>query len=563
MWFLLKLRMNKISKSVQGQLLLLAILAIGLALRIPLLFHSSVLNEELLLVKETMGLLSFATHFKYQTFSAYSLLLVFPVLGSLAYLASAGILSVYFIFETYGLSLAAYPTVIMGSRLFGLILFVLTLICLFETGKRLGHIWIGLLACLILAVNPLSLQASGFVLAQHGVLFLLSLLLFIWAGWVHSKNGFSFILICLIWGLLSAVHVYFIFLGPFLMFYFLSARPKLGILFALISILAYLAASFYIHLDIPLRLDSVAYQFGIRRTNDVSLLQSLFLTGKEIGFSLILFFLFGVASLLFRLKETRKILGFWVGYVALFFLLFTGFIIKRPEDLLLILPVVVLIAALFLFRVFHRNKIFGTTLMLLLIAENLGFAWFSEPLFFARLKPKRELFQIFSPGQWKGTRLLDERSYNMNLVQDRVEESYALNGNRVSLKLEPQKMGFLALENQLNEIILPVQHLGKRVEEVKLTLFNDKDEKMAEAIEKVLPSEEWKEVRFTFNVPLKTGKKYKLNLSQTSAPIEMWMLDKNKLLDQWPEYVKDPSIPFQIEPEKDLFYKIVYGSSAK
>ncbi len=483
----------------RGEWVFLLILTLGVAIRLCGFSQTEVLPEEVRRVRETLGLLSFSNHFKYHDISFYSFLLILPTMITFVLGCAKMWFSAPLLYKIYGISLLAYPYAVQAGRYFNLFLFALTLFFLFHLGRRFFNERVGLWAAFLLALTPISIQVSRFVLPENLVLFLSVLLC--WAFLARR-----FLLFGLVWGLLSATTFHGIFLSPFIFIGVLFLNRKGALWFLISSLAAYWLASFYAHLDIPLRLDAIAYAWQQR----------------------------------LPLVNQPKL-----------------FVICPEDWLWVLIPII-----LFFTQLMDRLWLYRRSLALLFVAgyfvfliPDLAASLKNSPAFAARLKPRTEAIQPFSPGDWS-SHVLGPFTYNIGLIDSEVKQAYSIPLIPFSLQEKSREMIFVAKWPKLKEIIFAMQNQSGKESEVKLLWPNGEL-----FVGSLQAKKGWQDVVFAIPATVESGKEVRFYLQKTKEPIDLFYTQRNILLEQGAAH--DPELTVKEQQTTEVLFKVVYAEEAK
>lgn len=531
------------------------ILSIGLGLRFQGIFTAEILSEELLRIREIFGLISFNNHFKYQDSSFYSVLLIFPTL--LVFVVGSA--KVWFlapiIFKTYGLSPMVYPYAILAGRLFGVVLFAITLFLLYQMGRRFFNERVGLLASFILALMPIAVQTSRFVLPQNGLLLFSVLLCYSFLFYLYENKKRGLLFFSLIWGLLSATTFHALYLSPVILFAFILFDRKSWLPFLSVSLGSYFLATIYLHVDLPLRLDSIAYSFQQRwdlfhqiSFSETFLALYRFLGGGLIFAPLLVLGLFKKSSISKTFLISSLIL------VGFFFILFSNQFVLKPEDLLFVLVPLIFWVALWLDCLAQKRRglyfVFLGVYSLLLFPE-LSTSFKESSFFKERLKSKTEMNPSFSPGSWEPNYLLGSPYRKMELIDELVQNAYSFSQVPYSLQKRDHELLFLAKWPRLKEIVFVLNnHSG---EATTVELIWPTGEK---SLGQVQAEKGWQDVSFPLEIDLEPEKYYRFVLKKSEKPIDLFYCDRNILLEQGVHYVDVYSVP---QPDvTEVLFQVVY-----
>ncbi len=524
------------------------ILTLGLGMRLCGWNSGQVLEEEVRVVRETLGLISFSDHFKYESSSFYGLLLTIPTLAVLVIGSAKLWFSASMIFKTYGVSLITYPYVLFSSRLFCLILFVVTLFLLWQLGRRFFNERVGLVSALLLAFVPVAIETSRFALPQNFVLLLVVLLA--WA-YLAQRN----ILFGVVWGLLSATTYHGIFLGPFVFFIFFFVNQRCAWTFLWSSLTAYLLATFYLHFDLPVRLDAIA--FSIQQRTDLfhilSLKEETLFLGKQLSWGLLVGVIFCCFLSFKRQLKNRLVKAAFV-LIELFLISFYYHYANRPEDLLWVVIPFVLLLALFIDWLWQKRLQWGVLFLIgygALLLPDLSALLKDSPTFQARLKPQEIAFSSFTPGDWKADYLLGKPYQPMDWVQTKVAQAYTPKFKPVSIANKEIKCRFLNRFAYVDEIQFAVKSDSGREKELALVLDSGK-----KVVGLLKPKKGWQDVSFKVRQAFPVGEEVAFRF-ETNESIELLFSSDEIYLDQEIVYKRGPGLP---KPElHEVLFNVIYS----
>lgn len=533
------------------EVLVLLLVLTGISLRLKGVLSSPLLLDEHHLVRQALGLTSFSSSFKYVADSFYGVLLMIPSILTVVYGTAKGWFSVFLLINPEGGVPWAYPLFVLTARFFGLALFALTTVLLYRLGNRFFNRETGTVLALLLIFSPVSLQASGFVLAQHLSLLLTGSLFYLIFLWFQRKKAVIAFYSGLCAGLLAATSFHGLYLIPFFVVFAALVAWRQALFLLAGSVLAYLAGTFYAHFDLPLRLDNVAHQILLRRDyfSECSHFEILSLWGRELSW---LVLASALVSPLIYLK--KKLKWFFVAvplaFLAYFYALFSSFTVQAPADLLIVLFPAVLLSGLTLSFAasFFKRPVFKWVFYLALFCGVLYFTQSSRSdadlaRFETETAASEKNFQ-FSPGKWSQKHIFPPHPRAlwkekfvltyirpMETVQKQVLEAYSSGWEPVSLREKALKVSFTAREKRLNKILIPLRETGGKKGSVQIRLLGIEGEQLTEAIGSIPAGKGWNDVAFEFNTPLIKGKKYSLELETVDGNVQALVSDKDVFLD--------------------------------
>jgi len=242
--------------------------------------------------------------------------------------------------------------------------------------------------------------------------------------WLEKRQLKFLVLLSILWGVFCATIFHGIYLTPFLLLGLLVYGRLSMLRFLLLALASYLLATSYHQFDMAGRLNSVAQEILLRRdySQEFSFWSKLGFWGNSLTWGIFITFLGGIPFLLLS-KRDRIFHLTLISFVILFFLLFSSFLFKRPEDMMLVLLPVFFCVSIILDKLFvHQRHYFYISLVAIMIFPAIALYSVTEksPLFSNRLRPLADLWGYFNPPPSLSSRLNKTKmQYNAIVVQSK------------------------------------------------------------------------------------------------------------------------------------------------
>lgn len=262
--------------------------------------------------------------------------------------------------------------ILLIGRLVNTLISILTVVQIFVIGKKLYSVKIGLIATFFLASTFLHVQESHFM-KEDTLIGLLSLNLFYFCFLIYRRKRVKYYIFAgLVFGLLASLKYNFFIFIPMIVLSFLASKFQKITLFIIIFIIVFLIINPYFVINpnnafggILSQRSIVALQWVSSENQPIWLYQLTYYFRYGLGEPILLLSCFGVIYLILRgTKKDRLLISTPLSFM-LTLALFGGTNFSRYD--VMILPQVVLIAAIFLDKFIQKLKLNKPNIALLIL----------------------------------------------------------------------------------------------------------------------------------------------------------------------------------------------------